>query len=116
MVMTATHPSSSSPAAVVLAVGGESGRDRALALLARLRPAWHDFAACRGSDVDFTALRSASMRAAAVAVCDRCPVREPCLEWAIELDDRVAILGGLDPTERRQIAERTHNLYERNHP
>lgn len=36
------------------------------------------------------------------SVCARCPVRQPCLQFA--LDNRIdhGIFGGLTPTERRQ--------------
>jgi WhiB family redox-sensing transcriptional regulator len=38
---------------------------------------------------------------AALAICRRCPVRQACLEFAIEIRDRDAILGGTTPDQRR---------------
>ena len=73
-------------------------------LFERSRPAWHDQAACRGSGVDFTAT-GRKERARAFDVCGRCPVRAECLEWAIEVGDEVAVLGGMDPAARRRMGQ-----------
>jgi WhiB family redox-sensing transcriptional regulator len=64
------------------------------------RPDWMADAECRGSDVDFTS-KAKGERARAFALCSSCPVRVPCLAWAYEIDDQVAILGGLDAPARR---------------
>lgn len=70
------------------------------------RPRWHAKAACRGrSDVDFFADTRLD-RAAALQVCGQCRVRVECLRWAIEADDRYAVLGGTDPSARRLIRDR----------
>ena len=73
-------------------------------LFERSRPAWHDQAACRGSGVDFTAT-GRKERARAFDICGRCPVRAECLEWAIEVGDEVAVLGGMDPAARRRMGQ-----------
>lgn len=36
----------------------------------------------------------------AKAVCAECPVRVQCLEWALRIRDRYAVLGGMSPGER----------------
>jgi WhiB family redox-sensing transcriptional regulator len=36
-------------------------------------------------------------------ICARCPVRTPCLEWALVTGDPWGVWGGLDPGERRQL-------------
>lgn len=47
---------------------------------------------------------------AAKAVCngtgDRppCPVREACLAWALDADERYGVWGGLSPNERKKLA------------
>ncbi|MEM9466812.1 MAG: WhiB family transcriptional regulator [Actinomycetota bacterium] len=78
----------------------DSGEAR-LAAVAKVvvgrRPAWTKAARCRGTSVDFTDLR---YKARALSICDRCPVRDQCLEWAYALDDRVAVLGGTTPEQR----------------
>lgn len=37
-------------------------------------------------------------------ICERCPVRLPCLEAAIANGERWGVWGGLTPEERRSIA------------
>ena len=75
-----------------------------LALLERASPQWHRDAACRGSGLDFTNIKSAKNRSKCLQVCGRCDVRAECLSWAIEVDDRDAVLGGMDPAARRRLA------------
>lgn len=36
-------------------------------------------------------------------VCAACPVRVQCLEYALEIEDEYAIMGGLTPDERSRI-------------
>ena len=40
------------------------------------------------------------------AICERCPVRFECLEYALESNEREGIWGGLAPWERREIRRR----------
>jgi WhiB family transcriptional regulator, redox-sensing transcriptional regulator len=80
---------------------------RFIEALEAARPQWHEQGACRGSSLDFTSSNAAE-RSACVQVCGTCPVREACLEWALEVGDTVAVLGGTDPSARRAIA-RTRN-------
>lgn len=75
--------------------------------LKRSRPDWHDDAACRGATIDFTVTRRERNRAAisaALQVCGRCPVRVECLDWAVEIGDEAAVLGGTTPSARRRLA------------
>jgi WhiB family redox-sensing transcriptional regulator len=41
--------------------------------------------------------------AEAKAVCERCPVREPCLEYAISSREKEGVWGGLTARERRRL-------------
>lgn len=41
---------------------------------------WHDRAACAGLGID--RFFSAGPKTKVVAICEGCPVRERCLEWA----------------------------------
>jgi WhiB family redox-sensing transcriptional regulator len=76
-------------------------------LLAPWRPRWWDAAACRGrSDVDFFAADAAP----AVAVCAACPVRRECGEWAVALNIKHGVFGGLTPGERRREKDRRPRL------
>jgi WhiB family redox-sensing transcriptional regulator len=40
---------------------------------------------------------------AAKAICGLCPVREPCLGWALDTGQNYGIWAGLDEAERRQL-------------
>ena len=77
-------------------------------------PEWAENAACRGMDPDIffpiddrqPARGKAPRRdvyATARAICDRCEVREDCLDEALAMpwsDDRLGMFGGLDPRQR----------------
>jgi WhiB family redox-sensing transcriptional regulator len=39
----------------------------------------------------------------AKAICERCPVRQRCLEWALEANERHGVWGGATPLERNKI-------------
>ena len=43
----------------------------------------------------------------AKAVCRRCPVVEPCLQWALESGQDAGVWGGLTEDERRALKRRT---------
>ena len=43
---------------------------------------------------------------AAKAICKMCPVRKPCLEYAIRIREPHGIWGGLNELERKQMIER----------
>jgi WhiB family transcriptional regulator, redox-sensing transcriptional regulator len=36
-------------------------------------------------------------------ICAQCPVREDCLAYALDADERFGIWGGLDPRERQHL-------------
>ena len=36
-------------------------------------------------------------------ICDGCPVRETCLEWALDTCQDAGVWGGLDEEQRREI-------------
>jgi WhiB family redox-sensing transcriptional regulator len=42
----------------------------------------------------------------AKAICSVCPVKDDCLEFAVEIKEPYGIWGGLTETERRQIIAR----------
>lgn len=41
--------------------------------------------------------------AKAKAICERCPVRLPCLEWALATQEPFGVWGGYSEHERKQI-------------
>ena len=67
------------------------------------RPAWHRRAACRGCGwAEFVRSHGTTYGSAHKAMCERCPVQEPCLEFALE-NDVVGLWGGLNDSERRKL-------------
>lgn len=48
--------------------------------------------------------------AAAKAICQTCPVIDPCREWALDQDERFGVWGGLSERERARMLgrRRTH--------
>lgn len=73
---------------------------------------WRAQALCRGTQTDlfFPAgeLGEQPVRQAeeAKAVCMICPVREPCLEYALITDQAFGVWGGTTEAERRSIRRR----------
>ncbi len=74
----------------------------------RDRTDWRDHAACLRADPDLffpvgpagPALRQADE---AKRICLTCPVRTPCLRWALDQDILSGIWGGTTEDERRAI-------------
>lgn len=72
---------------------------------------WRQHATCRHEDPDLffpigTTGPALLQTEQAKAVCRRCPVREPCLEWAMETDQTLGVWGGTSETERRALKRR----------
>ena len=65
--------------------------------------AWRHQAACRGIDPDIFFPEHEEPGDAAKAVCLRCPVRQPCLEWALATREKEGVWGGCDERDRRRI-------------
>ncbi len=67
------------------------------------RPCWQRQASCRGTGTDLWFLTAGTSKAAR-AVCESCPVRRPCLEYAIT-SSRVleGIWAGTTEVERTQM-------------
>jgi WhiB family transcriptional regulator, redox-sensing transcriptional regulator len=69
---------------------------------------WREHAACRASDpelffpVGTTGPVLDEIRSAK-AVCQDCPVREPCLQFALETNQDTGIWGGTTEEERRRL-------------
>lgn len=68
------------------------------------KPQWMADAACGGASQNtFFPGRGESIKAAQ-EICAGCPVREPCLEYAIANREKWGIWGGLSERQRRRIA------------
>ncbi|MGW0696814.1 MULTISPECIES: WhiB family transcriptional regulator [unclassified Streptomyces] len=73
---------------------------------------WRMQAACRDEDPElFFPIGSTGpaivQTEEAKAVCGGCPVRELCLEWAMEHGQDSGVWGGLGEAERRALKRRT---------
>jgi WhiB family redox-sensing transcriptional regulator len=67
---------------------------------------WQRYAACLDSPVDFTAnLEAQEPDPEAVAICERCPVRVECLDYALQLD-LWGTFGATSHWQRRQLKRR----------
>ncbi|MCS0638399.1 WhiB family transcriptional regulator [Streptomyces sp. LP05-1] len=72
---------------------------------------WRNAAACLEEDPDLffpigTGGPAVVQAEEAKRVCRRCPVREQCLEWALETGQDVGVWGGLAEDERRALRRR----------
>lgn len=73
---------------------------------ARARADWRQAAACRDLDLFFpigTTGPAASQIADAKRVCEACPVRIPCLNWAMRHYQDHGIWGGVTELERQAL-------------
>ncbi|GGX01041.1 transcriptional regulator WhiB [Streptomyces malachitofuscus] len=72
---------------------------------------WRNSAACRTEDPDLffpigTSGPALLQTEQAKGVCRRCPVREQCLEWALETGQSIGVWGGTSEDERRALKRR----------
>lgn len=71
---------------------------------------WRARSACRGVDPDIFYPPSEEEAEEAKAICRECPVREPCLEYALVRREREGVWGGATERERRRIVrQRRHS-------
>ena len=71
---------------------------------------WRDDAACIGAPVELFFPRPGRNNGAVVKrlYCDSCPVRQECLDFAMEVENatwRAGVWGGMTPTERSRYAK-----------
>src|ERR671918_496171 len=75
---------------------------------------WQEQAACRdydnilffGPDQGESEIEKQAREARAKMVCQGCPVAEPCLEFAMETNQKYGIWGGLTDKERASLKRR----------
>lgn len=73
------------------------------ALIAKLRPAWHAQAACKGKGDLMFPPEGKRRHTEARRICASCPVRDQCLAEALDDPTLVGIWGGLTPRERGRL-------------
>ena len=81
-------------------------RYRNLAAPARFAARWRQQAACHGTDLNRFYPERGESAEPARQVCARCPVRQPCLEYALSNRITHGIWGGLTERERRPLQSR----------
>jgi WhiB family transcriptional regulator, redox-sensing transcriptional regulator len=64
-------------------------------------PNWLDQARCRGMDPDRFFVRGIAQARPVIRVCERCPVRDQCLDYAVANDITFGVWGGLTERQRR---------------
>ena len=67
---------------------------------------WMVFAACRDEDPDLFFAATKDLTRQALAICDICPVKEDCLQYALEARERFGVWGGTTEKQRRKIVRR----------
>lgn len=72
----------------------------------RTLESWRQDAACRDLDPNLFFPSTDEQAVPAKAVCESCPVREECLEYAIVTRQDDGVWGGLDETERKRLRRR----------
>lgn len=87
----------------------------------RVDETWKDDASCKGTSPDmwFPADRRNRrerhhddpavkiLTKMAKLICLECPVQRECLAWALAVDERHGIYGGLTPSERQRLQKRS---------
>jgi len=68
--------------------------------------AWRDQAACRGAELELFFPGRGESAEPARQICARCPVRRPCLDYAIGHGITYGIWGGLADRDRRALRAR----------
>lgn len=70
---------------------------------------WRVRAACRGaSDIFFPDSQLVENLRPAQAICATCPVREPCLNWALDTNQEFGVWGGMTEGDRKRLRRRRY--------
>lgn len=64
---------------------------------------WMNHAACAGLPADLFHPKREDIKGPASAVCNTCPVRNECLDWALTTHQHHGIWGGLTGEERDRL-------------
>jgi WhiB family redox-sensing transcriptional regulator len=68
--------------------------------------AWQADALCAQTDPEIFFPEKGGSTREAKKICEHCPVRDQCLEYALQNDERFGIWGGLSERERRRLRRR----------
>ena len=67
---------------------------------------WQERALCAQTDPEAFFPEKGGSTREAKRICQSCEVRDECLEYALEYDERFGIWGGLSERERRRLKKR----------
>lgn len=67
---------------------------------------WTEQARCRGVDPDQFFVRGAAQARQALKLCNRCTVKEQCLQYAVDNGIDFGVWGGLTERQRRAYQRR----------
>jgi WhiB family redox-sensing transcriptional regulator len=65
--------------------------------------AWQQEALCAQTGADFFFPEPGSSVREAKRICGMCPIRDACLEYAMDNDERFGVWGGLSEKERLEL-------------
>jgi WhiB family transcriptional regulator, redox-sensing transcriptional regulator len=68
---------------------------------------WVVFAACADIESDIYFSTDPADERSALALCATCPVRDECLEYALDARERYGVWGGTTEKERRRLVRRS---------
>ncbi|GAB3219663.1 hypothetical protein GCM10027447_02940 [Glycomyces halotolerans] len=88
------------------------GRDYLADLLGNV-PEWQARALCAQTDPEAFFPEKGGSTRDAKRICARCEVKENCLQYALEHDERFGIWGGLSERERRKIKRQAREAARR---
>lgn len=83
--------------------GGASNKFTLDDLFTAVEQEWQDQALCAQTDPEAFFPEKGGSTREAKRICKACPVRDECLEFALEHDERFGIWGGLSDRERRRL-------------
>jgi len=66
-------------------------------------PAWTEQAVCSQVDLEAFFPEKGGSTRVAKRICEACPVRVPCLQYALDNHERFGIWGGATERERRRM-------------
>ncbi|MGJ9583291.1 WhiB family transcriptional regulator [Actinotignum sp. GS-2025b] len=73
---------------------------------------WRESALCAQTDPDVFFPEKGGSTAPATSICHECPVREECLEYALQHDIRHGIWGGMSDNDRRRLSRQRRRVGE----
>lgn len=86
--------------------GGPAAKLTLDELFGAVEQEWQDQALCAQTDPEAFFPEKGGSTREAKRICQACPVRDECLEFALENDERFGIWGGLSDRERRRLRPR----------